>query len=106
MRDTAAHFTKMSQLFTLAAKDGVRAAFSIPDEMKEERLISGYLNEIENLTLRLRKNEEDLDSVKRELKASNDTIKGYQDSVVLAPHQVVDFPQQLRNNVRRILDRL
>jgi len=25
---------------------------------------------------------------------------------VLAPHQVIDFPQQLRNNVRKILDRL
>lgn len=35
-----------------------------------------------------------------------DTIKGYEDSVVLSPHQVVDFPNQLRNNVRKIMTQL
>jgi hypothetical protein len=48
--------------------------------------------EIEDLSIRLRKNEDRLEAAERELIESKDTIQGYHDSVVLTPHQVVDFP--------------
>jgi len=58
MSDTALHFEEMSKQFTIEAKDGVRAEFSVPDNIMEDRLISGYLREIESLNVRLRKNED------------------------------------------------
>jgi hypothetical protein len=60
--------------------------------MQAERLISGYLQEIEDLSVRLRNNQDELESTQRELLENKETIKGYQDSVVLSPHQVIDFP--------------
>jgi len=40
----------------MRANDGVRAEFKVPEDIHESRLISGYLMEIEDLNLRLRKN--------------------------------------------------
>lgn len=89
---TAAHFRKMNDKYTMQASKGIKAAFSVPDAIDEERRISGYLMEIEDLSIRLRKNEDRLEAAERELIESKDTIQGYHDSVVLTPHQVVDFP--------------
>lgn len=106
MLDTAQHFTTMASKFTKSASSAVRADFQIPDELNERRVIAGYLMEIEDLNLRLRRSEDKLVSAEQELSDNMVTIQGYNDSVVLSPHQVLDFPQQLRNNVRKVLDQL
>lgn len=77
----------------MQASEGAKATFSVPEAIDEERRISGYIMEIEELNMRLRKNEDRLEAAERELRESWETIQGYHDSVVLTPHQVVDFPQ-------------
>lgn len=62
--------------------------------------------EINDLNVQLRRSNDQIDELERENRANQDTIQGYDNSIVLAPHQVIDFPQQLRNNVRRIMDTL
>lgn len=42
--------------------------------------------QIENLQLQLRRAEDNNEVLERENRANEETIKGYKDSVVLAPH--------------------
>lgn len=86
MTDTASHFEKMITKFQLNADKGVKADFQVPTNLTEERFIQGYLVQIEDLTLRLRKTQDELEESERENRHNRETIQGYNNSVVLSPH--------------------
>jgi len=46
----------IAQYQDLSANQGKKGIFAVPDDITESRLIQGYLMEIENLSLQLRKN--------------------------------------------------
>jgi len=104
---SAAHFTKMAKLFTLSPEDAPnKRAFAVPVDMGADRRIEGYLRKINDLEETVERTERNLRIVEEENQSNQRTIKGYHDSVVLTPHQVLDYPQKLRNNVRKIINSL
>jgi septal ring factor EnvC (AmiA/AmiB activator) len=94
----------MSEKFTASVSSAKNQPFAIPEDLAADRLISGYLREIQELNVNLRKAQDETEDMERQLQRTEEKVRGYEGSAVLAPHQIVDFPQKLRHNVRKMLD--
>lgn len=92
MTQTAAHFEKMLTKFDMKASAGARSAFLMPDDVSADRRIEGYISRIDDLEEQLSRSDRERAALLQEIAANQKTIKGYHDSVVLTPHQVVDYP--------------
>jgi hypothetical protein len=66
MADTAQHFTDMIAMYNIDASQGAKPAFTVPVDLQEQRLIAGYLQQIEDLNLQLRKNQDRMEQIERE----------------------------------------
>lgn len=91
----------MASKFVMNASQGVATEFSVPDDLKEDRRINGYVQKIDQMSLQLRRAHDEIDDLERENRDAKESIRG---SIVLSPYEMADFPQKLRNNVKKMLD--
>lgn len=92
LQSAASHFSKMLEYYNINASQGVKSEFELPTDITADRRVEGYIRQIQDLEEEVDRGQRNYRLLEEELDASKKTIRGYHDSVVLTPHQVLDYP--------------